>query len=88
MDILLLTPQLPYPPRQGTTIRNFGIIQHLAQRHRVDLVTFLAPGERLSAGSPLHALCRRVVTLPQPLRPLAHRLRDTLLSPLPDMALR
>ncbi|MCC6166615.1 MAG: glycosyltransferase [Caldilineaceae bacterium] len=88
MDILLLTPQLPYPPRQGTTIRNLGIIQHLAQRHSVDLATFLAPGESLTPNSPLHTLCRRVIALPQPVRPPAHRLRDTLLSPLPDMALR
>lgn len=88
MNILLLTPQLPYPPRQGTTIRNFGIIRHLAQQHTLDLVTFLAPGETLTPASPLHTLCRRVVALPQPVRALSSRLAATLLSPLPDMALR
>lgn len=88
MKILILTPQLPYPPRQGTTIRNFGLISYLAQRHTVDLLTFLAPGERLDAHNPLHRLCRRVYALPQPARPLADRARATLLSPLPDMALR
>ncbi len=88
MDILLLTPQLPYPPRQGTTMRNFGLIHYLAQRHRLDLITFLAPGETLAADNPLHALCHHIVALPQPQRTLAARLRDTLTSPYPDMALR
>ena len=35
MQLLFLTPQLPFPPRQGTTIRNFNLIRHLAQRHTV-----------------------------------------------------
>jgi polysaccharide biosynthesis protein PslH len=88
MHLLFLTPQLPYPPRQGTTIRNFGLIRHLAARHTIDLCTFLAPGESLTPDSPLHQLCRTVVAVPQPLRTLGARARSTLLSPLPDMALR
>ena len=43
--ILILTPQLPYPPHQGTTIRNFNLIAGLARRHELDLLTFLAPGQ-------------------------------------------
>ena len=32
--VLLLTPQLPYPPQQGTAIRNFNLLARLAQpRH-------------------------------------------------------
>jgi polysaccharide biosynthesis protein PslH len=47
--ILILTPQLPYPPQaltgfsQGTTIRNFNLIAGLSRRHTVDLLTFHAP---------------------------------------------
>ncbi len=88
MKILLFTPQLPYPPRQGTTIRNYNLIRELAQRHTIDLLTFLAPGETLEASSPLHGLCRRIKTIVQPGRSLAGRARDTLGSRLPDMALR
>jgi polysaccharide biosynthesis protein PslH len=88
MKLLVLTPQLPYPPRQGTTIRNFFLLKHLAARHRVDLLTFLAPDEQLTADNPLHQLCGRVAALPQPLRRSAQRALDTLRSPLPDMALR
>lgn len=88
MRILILTPQLPYPPRQGATIRNYNLLRRLARRHEVHLFTFLAPGESLDASNPLHALCSRIETARQPHRSLALRARDTLLSPLPDMALR
>jgi len=42
--LLILTPQLPYPPQalsglsQGTTIRNFNLLAGLSTRHSVDLV--------------------------------------------------
>ena len=88
MRLLFLTPQLPFPPRQGATIRNFNLIRWLAQRHAIDLLTFLAPGEMLRADSPLHQLCRRIATVPQPQRATQVRARDTLLSAAPDMALR
>lgn len=88
MRILILTPQLPYPAQQGTTLRNFNIIRNLAQRHSLDLISFLAPGQTLDAQSPLHKLCQRIDTVPQPTRALAQRARDTLFSPLPDMGLR
>lgn len=88
MQILILTPQLPYPPQQGTTLRNFNIISNLAQRHTIDLITFLSPGQKLEHDSPLYQLCRRIDTIPQPTRALSQRARDTLFSPLPDMGLR
>ena len=88
MNILFLTPQLPYPPRQGTTIRNFNLILHLAQQHTIDLLTFLAPGEQLAADSPLHALCRKVAAVPQPARSGRRRAADTLTTLTPDMGLR
>jgi glycosyltransferase involved in cell wall biosynthesis len=86
--ILFLTPQLPYPPQQGTAIRNFNLLARLAQHHVIDLLTFLQPGDEMSPDSPLHSLCRTIVTAPVPQRTLSQRLRATLTSPLPDMALR
>lgn len=88
MNILLLTPQLPYPPHQGTTIRNFYLLRYLAQHHQVDLLTFLAPGEQLQPDNPLYKLCRRICALPQPHRSSGQRLYTTLRSSLPDMGLR
>lgn len=88
MRLLFLTPQLPYPPRQGATIRNYAFIKHLAQQHDVDLLTFCAPGDELDDSNLLYQLCRRVGTRPQPLRTTAQRLAATLRSGQPDMALR
>jgi len=88
MKILFLTPQLPYPPRQGTTIRNYNLIRLLAQDHQIDLFSFLAPGEALGADNHLVALCGQVITAPQPARSLARRAVDTLTANRPDMGLR
>lgn len=88
MQILFLTPQLPYPPRQGTTIRNFNLIRKLAQTHTIDLLTFLAPGEELTPDNVLYELCRNVAAVEQPARSLQQRGRDTVLRLAPDMALR
>jgi len=92
--ILVLAPQLPVPPQaltgsvQGTTIRNFNLIAGLARRHEVDLATFLAPGNAAETVDLLKPYCRRVLALPQPVRRLSERGRDTLIKAAPDMALR
>ena len=88
MNILVVTPQLPYPPRQGTTIRNYNLIRGLAQRHTVDLLTFLAPGEALAPDNPLLTHCRRVACVTQPERTLHDRARTTFSTLTPDMGLR
>jgi sugar transferase (PEP-CTERM/EpsH1 system associated) len=84
--ILVLTPQFPYPPHQGTTIRNFNLIAGLARRHEVHLLTFGHPDE--CRGTPLDALCRSVRIVRPPQRTMRQRLSGLLLSRLPDMAQR
>jgi len=88
LRLLFLTPQVPYPPQQGTTIRNLNIIARLASRHQVTLLSFAAPENTLEAVSPLRAMCEAVHTVPQPVRTGLKRLRTTLTSSLPDMAYR
>lgn len=88
MNLLFITPQLPYPPRQGTTIRNYNLIQYLAQEHTVDLISFTTPGDSLDVAGPLRDLCRSVDCVAQPARPTSQRIRDTFLSALPDMGHR
>lgn len=86
--LLLLTPQLPYPPHQGTTIRNWHVVQYLAARHDVDLLAFAGdPALALDQARPLRALCHRLAVLPAPGRPLHRRLFD-LLRGHADMARR
>ena len=88
VKILIVTPQAPYPPRQGTTIRNFNLIRGLAAHHHIDLLTFLAPGEEIGADSPLHQLCGRIASVEQPTRTTAQRILTTLGGLTPDMGLR
>lgn len=86
--ILFLTPQLPYPPHQGTAIRNWHIIRHVAQRHDVDVLSFATdPHAALAEAAPLRALARRVEVLPAPPRPTSRRLTD-LAQGRVDMARR
>ncbi len=87
MRLFILTPQLPYPPHQGTTIRNFHIIQCLAERHDISLLSFGTPDE-LAQAAPLKAACRRIDIIPYPTRSTAQRVLTTFASLLPDMALR
>jgi len=85
MRILCLTPQFPFPPHKGTTLRNYNLIAGLALRHEIDL---LCCADSPPAASPLDQLCRRIAAVPIPPRPTWRRALDTLLSPWPDMGLR
>src|SRR5687767_13771989 len=87
MHILMMTPQLPYPPRQGTSIRNYNLVMRLAQRHTIDLLTFLAPGDELLPDSPLHRAFPGISVVPQPAHTISPRLRALFSPPLPDMVL-
>lgn len=90
MNILFLTPQLPYPPRQGTALRNFHLIEGLAQRHTVSLLSFLEPGQSadVAARGPLSRLCKSVEGIPVIPRSLRRRAADLVRTRQPDMALR
>jgi sugar transferase (PEP-CTERM/EpsH1 system associated) len=84
--ILVLTPQFPYPPHQGTTMRNYNLVAGLAERHEVHLLSFGDPDK--SRGTPLDTLCRSVQVVLPPQRSTAQRLKGLLFSRLPDMAQR
>lgn len=88
MRILLLTPQRPYPPHQGTTLRNFNIIKELSKRHTVCVLTFLEPDQNPNDSGPLPQLCQWVDVLPVPKRTTALRLRQMLTTRRPDMSWR
>jgi sugar transferase (PEP-CTERM/EpsH1 system associated) len=88
MRLLLLTPQLPYPPHQGTSLRNFNLIAQLARRHQVSLLSFLEADQSMSQAAPLLKLCDWIDTLPVPRRSNTLRLRQMLTTRRPDMAWR
>jgi glycosyltransferase involved in cell wall biosynthesis len=90
VNILFLTPQLPYPPRQGTALRNFHLIEGLAEGHTVSLLSFLEPGQSAdpAAWGPLVRLCKEIETVPVIPRSPWRRLGDLVRTRQPDMALR
>lgn len=85
MKLLFLTPQLPYPPKQGTALRNWGLISHLAKRHEVWLLSFDDTG---SIHPVLQSTCKAIATFSTPRRTKADRLRTLLTSATPDMGWR
>lgn len=83
--ILFLTPQLPYPPQQGTAIRNYNLLAQVAKRHEVHLLSFVTQTQALSDLGPLRDWCATVQTVPVPRRSLGSRLWTVLTSPDPDL---
>jgi glycosyltransferase involved in cell wall biosynthesis len=90
MKLLLLTPQLPYPPQQGTSLRNYHIIRGLAGQHEITLLSFLEEGQTAVPAqiAPLAELCQAIETVPVPPRSSGKRLRQLLTTRQPDMAHR
>jgi glycosyltransferase involved in cell wall biosynthesis len=90
--LLILTPQLPYPPHQGptkgTTIRNYGLIAGLAPRHEIRLLSFVTPEDDPASVGPLQDACEAVHAVLEPRRTRAQRVWTMLTSGLPDMAHR
>lgn len=88
MDVLMLTPALPYPPHQGGALRNYGIIHGLhAAGHRIRLLSFSSENG-VSHATPLDELCTQVKVIPTPARTASQRLRDLFTSSQPDLARR
>ncbi|MCL6647907.1 MAG: glycosyltransferase family 4 protein [Chloroflexi bacterium] len=87
MKILFVTPQPPVPARKGTALRNAALIQHAARHHEVQVLSLLAPGERLHPAAAA-TLGAPVISVPVPPRSRRQRLRDLVTRPLPDLALR
>lgn len=87
MQLLLLTPQLPYPPQQGTSLRNYHIIRGLAAHHEITLLSFLESNQKddVQAIGPLLDLCTAVYTTPVPVRSTNKRIKQLITTRRPDM---
>lgn len=86
MRVLIVAPQVPWPPHQGTTIRNFNIARHVAARHSVTLLAF---GDPAAAIGPLRDFGIEVLAVPPPPpRPLTTRFVDLFTTATPDLARR
>lgn len=88
MRILFLTPYPPFPPRGGGALRIWNLLRGVAARHDVTCLTFAPDAAAIAALAPMREVAQVATVIGPPPRSLAQRARTTLLSPLPDMALR
>ena len=87
MSVLILTPQIPWPPHQGASLRNFNIIRGLSAELEVSLLSF-AEGDQSTDVAPLTTLLKNFETVAVPKRSLLNRLVQLVSSRLPDMGHR
>ncbi len=85
--ILMLTPQLPYPPQQGTSLRNLHMLKALSEIHDITLLSF-AEGDGRPEIEPLQALGQVLPPIPVPARAQPDRVKQLLRTTKPDLALR
>ena len=61
MNLLVLTPLVPYPPHDGDKLRLYHFLEQLKKRgHRIDLFCLTRAKEDLRPSAALLRLCRRV----------------------------
>ena len=63
MRVLLLTQVLPHPPDSGPKVKTWNVLKHLAQRHRVTLVSFVR-GDQSADTRHLERYCDAVHSVP------------------------
>jgi glycosyltransferase involved in cell wall biosynthesis len=63
MNILLLTYSVPFPPDNGPKVKTYHLIRHLAEHHRVTLVSFAQSATCESHIAALRQLCVAVHTV-------------------------
>src|SRR5574341_647840 len=84
MRVLFLSRWYPYPPDNGSRIRVFNLLKHLATRHTVDLISFTEAPLADEQWKPMQAICRRVVAVPyRPFQPRRWKALLGFFSPLP-----
>jgi len=62
MNILLITPWLPWPPHDGARIRLFETLRYLSSRHQVTLLATVAHPHETQHAAALKEVCTRVET--------------------------
>ena len=90
LRILFLMPQLPYPPHQGRSLRNYNLLRYLALSagHDVSLLSFSSQDSGPEDLEHLRGLCQEVRVIAAPAHTLGRRLWALVASTRPDMAWR
>jgi hypothetical protein len=85
MNILLITPWLPWPPHDGARIRLFETLRYLSTRHQITLLATVAHAHEAQHAAALQKVCTRVETtvLLYDVREVVQRLAHGVLLGLP-----
>lgn len=67
MRILFLTSRIPYPPHRGDKLKIWNLMNQLASRHEIFLLTFIQSKEEERFIAPLKGVCREVEIIRLPL---------------------
>jgi glycosyltransferase involved in cell wall biosynthesis len=65
MNILFVSQKFPYPLNDGGNIRSFHIIQQLAKKHSVSLLSTVASANQAADCGELRRLCSKIQTFPR-----------------------
>ena len=82
MRLLVVSTWLPWPPDNGSRVRAYHLLQHLARKHAVTLLAFGRCGSPAEL-EPLRALCARLEVVPPRSLSGGRLRRRGLLSPVP-----
>lgn len=90
MHILFLSQVLPYPLDAGPKARSYFVLRHLAQKHRVTLLTFIRDTDTPAALAHLQQFCHQIHTVPMRRHPLrdAGFLLNSLFTGQPFLIIR
>lgn len=80
MNILVLTPYIPYPPNFGGAVRIYHLIRQLSRHHPVHLLSFR---DEIGSGDPrgLEPFCRTMTFIPRRVGDKRRQQMISLLSP-------
>ena len=85
----MLTPQMPYPPEQGTSLRNYHILQGLVGRHQISVLSFDSADLVTEKTQPEELATIRFYQVPVPLgRSKSKRLISMVSTDRPDLSHR
>jgi glycosyltransferase involved in cell wall biosynthesis len=73
---------------KGTTLRNYGLLDGLAARHEIHLLSFVSAEDDLGEIGDLGLACASIETVPEPVRSTRDRVWTALTSLRPDLAHR
>src|SRR5579872_3344364 len=89
MNILMLTPYLPYPTNSGGQIRSFNLIKQLSKKHSITLCSLIKFEEDKKYIKNLQPFCKEVYVFKRPERPFTFsNIIKTGLSTYPFLVVR